>query len=82
MCNNLKFRLKEHNADMTKFSSYYDCLLFEIYAPNNQIPDFHYDEEKNTQNEQIIAHFEYLFTCHYSKTIWLVENLNEIKVTH
>ena len=37
---------------------------------------------KNTQNEHIIAHFEYFFTCHYSKTIWLVENLNEIKITH
>ena len=38
--------------------------------------------EKNTQNEHIIAHFEYFFTCHYSKTVWLAENLNEIKITH
>ena len=30
----------------------------------------------------IIAHFEYLFTFHYSKTAWLAENLNEIKITH
>ena len=28
------------------------------------------------------AHFEYFFTCHYSKTVWLAENLNEIKITH
>ena len=46
-----------------------------------QIPDSRY-EKKNTQNEHIIAHFEYFFTCHYSKTVWLAENLNEIKITH
>ena len=38
--------------------------------------------EKNTQNKHIMAHFEYFFTCHYSKTVWLAENLNEIKITH
>ena len=38
--------------------------------------------KKNTQNKHIIAHFEYFFTCHYSKTVWLAENLNEIKITH
>ena len=27
------------------------------------IPDSRY-EKKNTQNEHIIAHFEYFFTCH------------------
>ena len=47
-----------------------------------QISDSHYEGKKNTQNEHITAHFEYFFTCHYSKTIWLVENLNEIKITH
>ena len=36
---------------------------------------------KNTQNEHIIAHFEYFFTCHYSKTVWFAENLNEMKIT-
>ena len=46
-----------------------------------QISDSRY-EKKNTQNEHIIAHFEYFFTCHYSKTVWLAENLNEIKITH
>ena len=30
-----------------------------------QITDSHY--EKKTQNEHIIAYFEYFFTCHYSK---------------
>ena len=45
-----------------------------------QITDSHY--EKKTQNEHIIAYFEYFFTCHYSKTVWLAENLNEIKITH
>ena len=44
-----------------------------------QIPDSHY-EKKNTQNEQRIAHFEYFFTCHYSKTVWLADNLSEIKI--
>ena len=44
-----------------------------------QIPDSHY-QKKNTQNEHIIAHFEYFFACHYSKTIWLAVNLNEIKI--
>ena len=33
-----------------------------------QIPDSHYNK-KNTQNEHIIANFEYFFTCHYSKTV-------------
>ena len=46
-----------------------------------QIPDSHY-QKKNTQNEHIISHFEYFFTCHYSETVWLAENLNEIKITH
>ena len=46
-----------------------------------QIPDSHF-EKKNTQNEHIIAHFEYFFTCHYSKTVWLAENLNEIKIAY
>ena len=44
-------------------------------------PNSHY-EKKITQNEHIIAHFEYFFTCHYSKTVWLAENLNEVKITH
>ena len=38
--------------------------------------------ENNTQNEHTIAHFEYFFTFHYSKAVWLVENLNEIKINH
>ena len=38
--------------------------------------------KKKTQNEHIIAHFQYFFTCHYSKTVWLPENLSEIKITH
>ena len=38
--------------------------------------------EKNAQNERIIAHFEYFFTCHCSKIVWLTENFNEIKITH
>ena len=47
-----------------------------------QIPDSHYEKE-NTQNEHIIARIEYFFfTCHYSKTVWLAENLNEIKITY
>ena len=46
-----------------------------------QIPDSHF-ERKNTQNEHIIAHFEYFFTCHYSKTVWLAENLIETKTTY
>ena len=37
---------------------------------------------KKTQNEHIIVHFEYCFTCRYSKAVWLAENLNEIKITH
>ena len=38
-----------------------------------QIPDSHF-EKKNF--------FEYFFICHYIKTVWLAENLNEIKITH
>ena len=30
----------------------------------------------------MIAHFEYFFTFHYSKAVWLAENLNEIKINH
>ena len=37
--------------------------------------------KRNTQNENIIAHFEYFFACHYNKTVLLAENLNEIKIT-
>ena len=46
-----------------------------------QISDSCY-EKKITRNEQVIAHFEYFFTCHYSKTLWLFENLNEINITY
>ena len=38
--------------------------------------------KKNPQNEHIIVRFEHFFTCHYSKTVWLAGNLNEIKITH
>ena len=38
--------------------------------------------KKNTENEHIIAHLEYFVTCHYSKTVWFTEYLNEIKITH
>ena len=38
--------------------------------------------KKKTQNEHIIAHFEYFFTCHYSKNVSVAENLSEIKITH
>ena len=44
-----------------------------------QIPDYRY-EKNNTQNEHIVAHSEYFFTCH--KTVWLAENLSKIKITH
>ena len=54
---------------------------FSFQPVTLQIPDSHC-EKKNTQNEHIIAHFDYFFTCHYSKTVWLAENLNEIKITH
>ena len=37
---------------------------------------------KKTQNEHIIAHFEYFFTCHYGKSVWRAKNINEIKITH
>ena len=37
--------------------------------------------KRNTQHENIIAHFEYFFACHYNKTVLLAENLNEIKIT-
>ena len=43
---------------------------------------FSFWEKQNTQNEHIIAHIEYFLTCHYSKAVWLAENLNEIKITH
>ena len=46
-----------------------------------QIPNSHY-EKKNTWNDHIIANFEFFFSCHYSKTFWLAENLNEIKISH
>ena len=38
--------------------------------------------KKKSKNEHIIAHFEYFFTCHYSKAAWFDENLNEVKITH
>ena len=56
-------------------------ICTRILKATLEIPDSHY-EKKNTQNEDITAHFEYFFTCHYSKTVWFPENLNEIKITH
>ena len=49
--------------------------------PALQILDSHF-KKINTQNEYITPHFEYFVTCHYSKTVWLAEDLNEIKITH
>ena len=64
----------QHNMEFT--SVFLDWLTFTL-----QIPDSCY-EKKNTQNEHKIAHFEYFFNYHFSKTVWLAENLNEIKITH
>ena len=57
-----------------------DIQIIQIYI-SLQIPDSHY-EKKDTQNEHKIAHFEYVFTCHLSKTVWFTENFNEIKFTY
>ena len=46
-----------------------------------QIPDYHY-EKKDSQNKHIIAHVEYAFIFHYSQTVSLAENLDELKITH
>ena len=61
---------------------YKENLLYSMFYSMNAllIPDSH-DEKKNAQNERIIAHFEYFFTCHCSKIVWLTENLKEIKIT-
>ena len=37
---------------------------------------------KKIHNEHMMTHFEYFLTCHYSKTVWLAENLNEKKIAH
>ena len=65
-------------------SNFNDLFVFDLETHFNTLQNswFSFWEKKNTQNEHIIAHFEYLFTCHYSKTVWLAENLNEIKITH
>ena len=62
---------------------YKESLFYSMFYSMNAllIPDSHY-EKKNAQNERIIAHFEYFFTCHCSKIVWLTENFNEIKITH
>ena len=62
-------------------SEEFDCNHEDADTSTLQIPDSSY-EKRNTQNDHIISHFEYFFTCHYSKTVWLAENLNEIKITH
>ena len=61
---------------------YKESLFYSMFYSMNAllIPDSHY-EKKNAQNERIIAHFEYFFTCHCSKIVWLTENLKEIKIT-
>ena len=61
---------------------YKESLFYSMFYSMNAllIPDSHY-EKKNAQNERITAHFEYFFTCHCSKIVWLTENLKEIKIT-
>ena len=67
---------KVKNKNIRKTSTSFWCFY------TLQILDSHY-EKKNTQNELVIARFKYFFTCHYSKTVLLAENLNnEIKITH
>ena len=51
----------------------------QIFFPNQHSNFLTLILIKNNQNEHTIAHFEYFFTCHYSRTVWLAENLNEIK---
>ena len=74
------------NVKIACFSIWF--IYIYIYIYNLYIHNLHTYKflililRKNTQNERIIAHFEYFFTCHYTKTVWLAENLNEIKITH
>ena len=54
-----------------KLSCFYNLQVDDVttldFIHTLQIPDSHY-EKKKTQNEHMIAHFGYFFTCHYSKT--------------
>ena len=43
-----------------------------------QIPDSHFEKKKKTCSFWVI----FYLSRHYSKTVWLTENLNEIKITH
>ena len=54
---------------MSKMSFYTANFLFSLW-------------KKNTRNEHMIAHFDYIFSCHYSMAIWLAENLNKIKIPY
>ena len=39
-------------------------------------------ERKYSKWAHNCSHWVFFFTCHYSKTVWLAENLNEIKITY
>ena len=49
-------------------SEEFDCNHEDADTSTLQIPDSSY-EKRNTQNDHIISHFEYFFTCHYTKTV-------------
>ena len=57
-------------------------MSFEIiipYTPNSWFSLW----EKNTQNEYIIAHFEFFFYLSlYSKTVWLTESLSKVTFSY
>ena len=71
------FKKKPNQSFPKKMINKYVTRFF----PSLQVPDSHY-EKKGTQNKHTITHFQYFFTCPYSKSVWLAENLNEIKITH
>ena len=55
-----KIKFKVPTLEIKTFRSLYRA---------RQIPDSYYEKKKYTQNKHLVAHFEYFFTCHHSKTV-------------
>ena len=53
----------------------------EYAAITLQLPHSHLEKKKCPKWAQNCL-FWVIFTCHYSKAVWLTKNLNEIKFTH
>ena len=86
--------LKNSSSDVmtVMYTIAFDFAVFDVFEAlwrlcfaklsTLQIPNSHYEKKKKYSKWAHNCSFWVFFSCHYSKTFWLAENLNEIKISH